>query len=43
MQSDLNFINLSMKDRLEKERVKREAKKMIMNASRGYDPRILMV
>lgn len=43
MQSDLNFINLCMKDRLEKERVKREAKKMIMSASRGYDPRTLTV
>lgn len=30
-----------MKGRLEKERVKREAKKMIMSASRGYDPKDL--
>lgn len=41
MQSDLNFRNLRMKNRLEKERVKKEAKKMIMSTSRDYDPKEL--
>lgn len=41
MQSDLNFRNLCMKDRLEKERVKKEGKKMTLSASRGYDAKDL--
>lgn len=41
MQSDLNFRNLCMKDRLKKERVKKEEKKMTLSASRGYDTKDL--
>lgn len=41
MHSGLNFINLCIKDRLERERVTKEAKKMIMSPSRGYDPKDL--
>ena len=41
MQSDLIFRNLCMKDRLEKERVKKEAKQMMVSTSRDYDPKEL--